>query len=87
MKRRLHHGALAAVAFAFGGEQTVAQQPRGALQAVGFDELVLVGDEHRLDEVGMLQEERRASGQRERHDVVGSERELLEKRERVTRGR
>jgi hypothetical protein len=45
----------------------------------------MMRDEDAFDVVGMLQEERGAARKRERHDVVGSARELLEKSERIAR--
>jgi hypothetical protein len=57
MKRGLHQAALAQPEIAFAGEQTVAEEFAIGLQAAALDEFLVVGDDHLLDEIGMVQQD------------------------------
>src|SRR4029078_6956674 len=83
MKRRLHQAALAAVMRAFAGQEPIAQQHAGALQHAAFFELVLMGDQHVADGVGMGQVIDALATQREIDDVAVLAGHFFEKRGRV----
>ena len=54
VKRRLHHASLAAPKVAFAGHDAVAEQDLDAIHALALGVVAMVGQEHALDVVGVV---------------------------------
>src|SRR5437879_4183963 len=56
MKSRLRQTALPQPGFAFVGEESVAEKPSAVADDAIFQEILIIADQHSLDQVGMVKE-------------------------------
>ena len=83
MKGRLHEPPLLQMRLAFGGEQSLAEQPLRAFERASFLEQPRARDEHVLDVIGMIQQREPLRSHAERRDVAVRSRDVRQRGEAI----